>query len=138
MFEVVNTRKYRTKCKKLLKPKGLKRNSFISPNSVLLKVKENTILTREQFLRLNQLINKTIKRRGKVRFPTVALIPRTEKSVGVRMGKGKGSVAEWVVSLKRGSILFEIEGLRSELNKSFLKELHYRLSCSLCLISSNL
>lgn len=138
MFEVPNIRKYRTKCKKLLKPKGLKGNSFVSPNSVLLKVKENTVLTREQLSRLNQFINKTIKRRGKVRFPTATLIPRTEKSVGVRMGKGKGSVAEWVVSLKRGAVIFEIEGLRSELNKSFLKELHYRLPCSIRLISSNL
>jgi large subunit ribosomal protein L16 len=138
MFEVPNTRKYRTKCKKLLKPKGLKKNTFISPNSVLLKVEENTTLTREQLLRLNQVINKTIKRRGKIRFPTATLVPRTEKSVGVRMGKGKGSVAEWVVSLRRGTVLFEIEGLRGELNKSFLKELNYRLPCSIRMISSHL
>jgi large subunit ribosomal protein L16 len=138
MFEVPNTRKYRTKCKKLLKPKGLKGNSFISPNSILLKVEENTVLTREQLLRLNQMINKTIKRRGKIRFPTATLVPRTEKSVGVRMGKGKGSVSEWVVSLKRGAVLFEIEGLRNDLNGAFIKELHYRLPCSIRLISSNL
>jgi large subunit ribosomal protein L16 len=138
MFEVPNTRKYRTKCKKLLKPKGLKKNTFISPNSVLLKVEENTTLTREQLLRLNQMINKTIKRRGKIRFPTATLVPRTEKSVGVRMGKGKGSVAEWVVSLRRGTVLFEIEGLRGELNKSFLKELNHRLPCSIRMISSHL
>jgi large subunit ribosomal protein L16 len=138
MFEVPNTRKYRTKCKKLLKPKGLKKNPFISPNSVLLKVEESTTLTREQLLRLNQMINKTIKRRGKIRFPTATLVPRTEKSVGVRMGKGKGSVAEWVVSLRRGTVLFEIEGLRGELNKSFLRELNYRLPCSIRLISSHL
>lgn len=138
MFEVPNTRKYRTKCKKLLKPKGLKKNSFISPNSILLKVAENTVLTREQLLRLNQMINKTIKRRGKIRFPTATLVPRTEKSVGVRMGKGKGSVSEWVVSLKRGAVLFEIEGLRTDLNSAFVKELHYRLPCSIRLISSNL
>jgi len=138
MFEVPNSRKNRTKCKKLLKPKGLKKNSFISPNSILVKVEENTILTREQLLRLNQMINKTIKRRGKIKFPTATLIPRTEKSVGIRMGKGKGSVSEWVVSLKRGAVLFEIEGLRDELNSAFVKELHYRLPCSIRLISSNL
>jgi large subunit ribosomal protein L16 len=110
----------------------------VSPNIVLLKVEENITLTRDQLLRLNQLINKTIKRRGKVRFPNATLFPRTEKSVGVRMGKGKGAVADWIVSLKRGSILFEIEGLRSELNASFRKELHHRLPCSIRLISSHL
>ena len=138
MFEVPNIRKHRTKCKKLLRSKGLKKNSFISPNSILLKVEENTVLSREQLLRLNQLINKVIKRRGKIKFPSATLIPRTEKSVGVRMGKGKGSVSEWVVSLKRGSVLFEIEGLRNELNKSFLKELHHRLPCAIRLVSSSL
>jgi len=138
MFEVPNTRKYRTKRKKFLKPKGLKKNLFISPNSVLLKVEENIVITREQLLRINQLINKAIKRRGKIKFPTGTLFPRTEKSVGVRMGKGKGSVAEWVVSLKRGSVLFEIEGLRDGVSQSFLKDLQYRLPCSLRLISSNL
>ena len=138
MFEVPNIRKHRIKSKKLLKAKGLKKNSFISPNTVLLKVEENTILTREQLLRLNQILNKAIKRRGKIRFPSATLIPRTEKSVGVRMGKGKGSIAEWVVSLKRGAVLFEIEGLRSELNASFRKELHHRLPCSIRLISSHL
>jgi ribosomal protein L16/L10AE len=54
------------------------------------------------------------------------------------MGKGKGSVSEWVVSLKRGAVLFEIEGLRTDLNSAFVKELHYRLPCSIRLISSNL
>ena len=138
MFEVPNIRKHRIKSKKLFKGKRFKKNSFISPNTVLLKVEENTMLTRDQLLKLNQLINKTIKRRGKVKFPNATLLPRTEKSVGVRMGKGKGSVADWIVSLKRGSVLFEIEGLRSELTASFLKELHYRLPCSIRLISSHL
>jgi large subunit ribosomal protein L16 len=138
MFEVPNIRKYRTKCKKLFKPKGLKSNSFISPSSVLLKVKESTVLSREQLLRLSQIINKTIKRRGKIKFSGSTLIPRTEKSVGVRMGKGKGSVAERVISLKRGAVLFEIEGLRTEPNKSFLKDLHHRLPCSIRLVSPKL
>jgi large subunit ribosomal protein L16 len=138
MFEIPNIKKHRIKCKKLLKPKGLKKNSFVGPNLVLLKIEENTVLTREQLVRLNQFINKTIKRRGKIRFPAATLVPRTEKSVGIRMGKGKGSIAEWVVSLKRGTVLFEIEGLRDHLHKAFLKELHYRLPCSIRLISSYL
>ena len=68
-------------------------------------------------------------------FPDVAI---SSKPAEVRMGKGKGSVSEWVVSLKRGAVLFEIEGLRDELNSAFVKELHYRLPCSIRLISSNL
>jgi large subunit ribosomal protein L16 len=68
-------------------------------------------------------------------FPNKSI---TKKPAETRMGKGKGSVSEWVVSLKRGAVLFEIEGLRDELNSAFVKELHYRLPCSIRLISSNL
>jgi len=138
MFEVPNNRKYRIKCKRLLKSRGIKKNSFVGPNSVLVRVEESTTLTRDQLLRFVQMINKVIKRRGKIKFPTATLIPRTEKSVGVRMGKGKGSVSEWVVRLKRGAVLFEIEGLRAGLSSSFVKELHHRLPCSIRFISSSL
>jgi len=94
MFEIQNTKKYRIKRKRLLQSRGCKKIPFIGPKSILLKVEENTVLTREQFLRLNQIINKAIKRRGKIKLPSVHLVPRTEKSVGVRMGKGKGSISK--------------------------------------------
>ena len=120
MFEVPNIRKHRIKSKKLLKAKGLKKNSFISPNTVLLKVEENTMLTRDHLLKLNQLINKTIKRRGKVKFPNATLLPRTEKSVGVRMGKGKGSPEFWACRVKPGRILFEVDGVSEQIAKEAL------------------
>jgi ribosomal protein L16/L10AE len=92
MFQISNAKKNRIKCKKLLKSNGLKKTPFIAPNVVFFKVCEDSV-TRDQLLRLNQLVSKTIKRRGKIRFPVGQLIARTEKSIGTRMGKGKGSIS---------------------------------------------
>jgi len=44
-------------------------------------------------------LTRTMKRTGKV---------------GVRMGKGKGSVEEWVMNIKPGRIIFEITGVDNE------------------------
>ena len=38
-------------------------------------------------------------------------MPRTAKPIGVRQGKGKGSVEEWVAVVKEGKIMFEIAGV---------------------------
>lgn len=35
--------------------------------------------------------------------------PKTKKPLEVRMGKGKGSVKEWIIPIKRGQILFELQ-----------------------------
>jgi large subunit ribosomal protein L16 len=38
-------------------------------------------------------------------------MPRTAKPIGVRQGKGKGAVEEWVAVVKEGKIMFEIGGV---------------------------
>ena len=37
------------------------------------------------------------------------------------MGKGKGSVKHWISKVKRGSILFEIDGVSDKLAKAAFK-----------------
>ncbi len=40
--------------------------------------------------------------------------PITKKPVETRMGHGKGAVEFWVAPVKRGRVLFEIEGITKE------------------------
>jgi large subunit ribosomal protein L16 len=47
--------------------------------------------------------------------------PITKKPAEVRMGKGKGSVEEWVACVQRGRILFEIGGVDDELGSRALE-----------------
>jgi large subunit ribosomal protein L16 len=39
----------------------------------------------------------------------------TEKALGVRMGKGKGSVEYWVCPIQPGKVLFELDGVPEDL-----------------------
>lgn len=47
--------------------------------------------------------------------------PVSKKPAETRMGKGKGAVEFWVAVVKRGKILFEIEGVPEELAKQGMR-----------------
>jgi len=55
-------------------------------------------------------INRHFSRKGKVWVRIFPDKPVTKKPAEVRMGKGKGSVSEWVAVIKPGRILFEVGG----------------------------
>ncbi len=59
-------------------------------------------------------LTRTMKRTGKVWIRVFPDKPLTSKPVGVRMGKGKGSVEEWVMNIKPGRIIFELTGVDNE------------------------
>jgi large subunit ribosomal protein L16 len=56
-------------------------------------------------------LSRTMKRSGKIWIRVFPDKPLTAKPVGVRMGKGKGSVEKWVMNIKPGRIIFEITGV---------------------------
>lgn len=76
--------------------------------SVGLKSLSTSKLTSKQLVTLKQSIKKIIKKRGKLQINAFSSIPVTKKTIGVRMGKGKGNVDHWVFKLKVGFILCEI------------------------------
>jgi large subunit ribosomal protein L16 len=59
-------------------------------------------------------LTRTMKRTGKVWIRVFPDKPLTSKPVGVRMGKGKGSVEEWVMNIKPGRIIFELTGVDND------------------------
>jgi large subunit ribosomal protein L16 len=59
-------------------------------------------------------LSRTMRRTGKIWIRVFPDKPLTAKPVGVRMGKGKGSVEEWVMNIKPGRIIFEITGVNNE------------------------
>lgn len=60
-------------------------------------------------------LSRTMKRTGKIWIRVFPDKPLTAKPVGVRMGKGKGSVEEWVMNIKPGRIVFEITGVNEDI-----------------------
>ena len=61
-----------------------------------------------------------MKRSGKLWIRVFPDIPVTNKPADVRMGKGKGSVEYYVVRVKPGRILFEIDGVPEDIARDAL------------------
>jgi len=53
--------------------------------------------------------------------------PVTNKSLGTRMGKGKGSIAYWISIIKNGQIIIEIGGINLIIAKNIFKKCSYLL-----------
>jgi large subunit ribosomal protein L16 len=59
-------------------------------------------------------LSRTMRRTGKIWIRVFPDKPLTAKPVGVRMGKGKGSVEKWVMNIQPGRIIYEITGVNEE------------------------
>jgi len=73
-------------------------------------------------------ITRRIKKIGKIVFHIHPNIPLTQKSSGLRMGKGKGAFSEWVIPVKKGKILLELVDTPTNLGIIALKSVMPNLS----------
>ena len=69
-----------------------------------------------------------MKRGGKVWINIFPHMPRTAKPIGVRQGKGKGAVEEWVAVVKAGKVMFEVAGVSEEIAREALRLASHKLS----------
>lgn len=98
------------------KRKGIAtRGSKVSFGEYGLKALEAGWITARQIEAARVALTRKIKRGGKVWIRIFPDKPYTKKPTEVRMGKGKGPPEGWVAVIKRGRILFEIEGVDKEL-----------------------
>jgi large subunit ribosomal protein L16 len=66
-------------------------------------------------------LTREMKRGGKVWIRIFPDKPITKKPAETRMGKGKGNPEGWVVVVKPGRVLFEVEGIEHSLAQVALK-----------------
>ncbi len=86
-----------------------------------LQCMENCWITARQIEAGRIAINRYIKRGGKLWIRLFPYKPVTAKPIEVRMGKGKGDPEFWVDVVKRGKIIFELEGVTEELAKEAMR-----------------
>ena len=86
-------------------------NRTLSFGEFGLQAKEGAWITANQIEAARVAMTRYMKRGGKVWINIFPHMPRTAKPIGVRQGKGKGSVEEWVAVVKEGKIMFEIGGV---------------------------
>ena len=76
-----------------------------------LKALEPERVTARQIEAARRALTRHMKRAGRVWIRVFPDVPVSTKPIEVRMGKGKGNPELWVVRVKPGKILFEVDGI---------------------------
>ena len=126
MVRYLNT-PYRTKYKFYhfrLSEKGRKGVSNVNDRKLAIKVRNKVswILNPKQIEIVRRMFARRVKAyNGFMDFIVFPDLPKTKKSLGLRMGKGKGAPEYWVAPVKPGRILFEAEGVPMDVAKEALR-----------------
>ena len=92
-----------------------------------LQALESAWITDRQIEAARVALMKITRRGGKTWVRVFPDKPVTKKPAETRMGKGKGMPEKWVAVIKRGRILFELEGIPKELAKDALRLAAHKL-----------
>ena len=85
-----------------------------------LKALEPERVTARQIEAARRALTRHMKRAGQVWIRVFPDVPVSKKPLEVRMGSGKGSPEYWVVRIKPGRILFEIDGVSGTIAREAL------------------
>jgi large subunit ribosomal protein L16 len=77
-------------------------------------------ITARQIEAARRAITRHMKRVGKVWIRVFPDVPVSSKPAEVRMGSGKGSPEFWVCRVKPGRIMFEVDGVPSDIAREAL------------------
>lgn len=84
-------------------------------------------LTSRQIEAARRAMTRYIKRGGKIWIRVFPHKPITRKAAEVPMGSGKGSIEFYVMPIKPGRILFEMEGVDENVAREAFKLASYKL-----------
>jgi large subunit ribosomal protein L16 len=76
-----------------------------------LKAMESGWITARQIEAARIALTRHVRRTGKIWIRIFPDKPISKKPAETRMGKGKGAPEEWVAVVKRGRIMYEMEGV---------------------------
>lgn len=120
----------RTKYRKVMKGRNRGesfRGNSIAFGTVAMKAIEAGRINSRQIEAARIAMTRHIKRQGKTWIRVFPDKPLTKKPLETRMGKGKGSVEEWVMNIKPGRILFEMAGVSDELAREAMTRAAHKL-----------
>lgn len=88
---------------------------------------EGAWITQQQIEAARVAMTRFMKRGGKVYVNIFPHLSLTKKPLETRQGKGKGSPDSWVAVVKKGKIMFEVEGVTEEVAKEALRLAMHKL-----------
>ncbi len=103
------------------------RGTYLSFGSFGLKAVSAARIRSEQIESARKVISREIGKNGKLWIRIFPDKPVTKKPAETRMGKGKGSVDQWVAVIKPGRILFEMQGIEEEVAYEALRLAGFKL-----------
>ncbi len=120
----------RTKYRKRMK--GRIRGAAMSGNEVHfgeygLQAVSSGLLTARQIEAARIAMTRHTKRQGKIFIRIFPDKPVTKKPAETRMGKGKGGVEAWAAVVRRGRVLYEMDGVEEELAREALRLAAHKL-----------
>ena len=86
-----------------------------------LKALEPERVTARQIEAARRALTRHMKRAGQVWIRIFPDVPVSKKPLEVRMGSGKGAPELWVVRVKPGRIMFEVDGIPLQIAKEALQ-----------------
>jgi large subunit ribosomal protein L16 len=119
--------KYRKQQKGRLKGKAARGNT-VDFGEYGLKAVEPGRISNRQIEAARIAITRHAKRGGKVWIRIFPDKPYTRKPAETRMGKGKGAPEGWVVVIRPGRILYEVDGMTEEVAREALRLAAQKLS----------
>ena len=100
-----------------------------------LKALETAWMTDKQIEAARVALMRHTGRAGKLWIRVFPDKPVTKQAAETRMGKGKGSPAGWVTVVKKGRIIFEMEGVPSDMAREAFRLSAHKLSMKTKFIS---
>lgn len=92
-----------------------------------LEAVESHWITNRQIEAARVAMTRFMKRGGQVWINIFPHQPLTKKALGVRQGKGKGNVEQWVAVVKKGKVMFEVGGVSEEIAREALRLASHKL-----------
>ena len=118
--------KHRKMFKGRLRGKALRGNTLAFGNFGLQALTSGFVSAR-QIEAARIAMTRHVKRGGKVWIRVFPDKPVTKKPAETRMGKGKGNLEGWVARVKRGRMLYEMEGVDQTVAREALRLAAHKL-----------
>src|SRR3989338_8403373 len=98
------------------------RGTVLSFGSFGLQAQTSGRIRSNQLEAARKAMSRSIKKTGKIWIRVFPDMPYTQKPAEVKLGKGKGDVQGYVVHVRPGRVLFEIEGLTPAESRNVLRK----------------
>jgi large subunit ribosomal protein L16 len=118
--------KHRKVMKGRMKGKAL-RGSTVAFGEYGLQATDRGRITARQIEAARIAMTRYVKRGGKIWIRIFPDKPITKKPAETRMGKGKGNPEEWVAVVRPGRMLYEMEGVPSNVAREALRLAAHKL-----------